>query len=399
MKNVFTVFKKEMRRYFTDRRMLLSLFLPGVLIFVVYSLMGRVFSSAFTQTRVENTSYHVAYTENYGTEEKPRILINFDAYLASSDEEKTNSVEYYPVPATEVDATKEKVASGQYDLFIVFSDNFEVAVKNTAAGTNTNYINLFYNGEKAAGTKIYNVMSSMVDVVYKNYRVNVDPTGRPITPNLGKSDYQGAMVLSVIVPMLTMSLLFSSVMSITPDAVAGEKERGTLSAMLLTPIRRGELVMGKILALMVTAALSGLTSFLGLLGGLPSLLQGVSISFSPGTVVLLGVLIVTTLLLFVTLGTVVSTISKSVKECSSYMAPLMILAMAAAFLPLAIKSENLGMALIPMLNISLCMNQLLITGSIGVGFVALTIGSNLVFTAGLIFLITRLFKVERIMIL
>jgi hypothetical protein len=81
------------------------------------------------------------------------------------------------------------------------------------------------------------------------------------------------------------------------------------------------------------------------------------------------------------------------------MAPLMILAMAAAFLPLAIKSENLGMALIPMLNISLCMNQLLITGSIGVGFVALTIGSNLVFTAGLIFLITRLFKVERIMIL
>ena len=35
MKNVMTIFKKEMRRFFTDKRMLLALFMPGLLILVL----------------------------------------------------------------------------------------------------------------------------------------------------------------------------------------------------------------------------------------------------------------------------------------------------------------------------------------------------------------------------
>ena len=168
--------------------------------------------------------------------------------------------------------------------------------------------------------------------------------------------------------------------------------------MLLTPIKRSELVLGKILALMVTAALSGLTSFLGLLGGLPSLMAGLNIAIAPVAVVLLGILIVTTLLLFVSIGTVVSTVSKSVKECSTYMAPLMVLAMAVSFLPLAISGSNIGFAFVPFLNIAMCMNQLLISGTIGAAFIIATIGTNLVFAGLLIYLVSRLFKVERIMI-
>ena len=42
MKNTWTIIKKELYRFFTDKRMLLSLILPGVLIFVVYSFMGSI---------------------------------------------------------------------------------------------------------------------------------------------------------------------------------------------------------------------------------------------------------------------------------------------------------------------------------------------------------------------
>ena len=35
MRNVLTIFLKELKRVFTDKRMLISLFLPGVLIYFV----------------------------------------------------------------------------------------------------------------------------------------------------------------------------------------------------------------------------------------------------------------------------------------------------------------------------------------------------------------------------
>src|SRR5690606_38074568 len=41
-KNVITIIKKELRRFFTDRRMLVSLLLPGIIIFVLYSFMGNM---------------------------------------------------------------------------------------------------------------------------------------------------------------------------------------------------------------------------------------------------------------------------------------------------------------------------------------------------------------------
>ena len=38
MKNILTILKKELRRFFTDSRMLLGIFLPGVMIFAIYTV-------------------------------------------------------------------------------------------------------------------------------------------------------------------------------------------------------------------------------------------------------------------------------------------------------------------------------------------------------------------------
>ena len=42
MKNVLTIVKKEFARFFKDKRMVLTVFLPGVLIFALYSILGAV---------------------------------------------------------------------------------------------------------------------------------------------------------------------------------------------------------------------------------------------------------------------------------------------------------------------------------------------------------------------
>ena len=46
MRNVWMIIKKELTRFFTDKRMLISIFLPGVLIYFLYSFMGSAMSDA-----------------------------------------------------------------------------------------------------------------------------------------------------------------------------------------------------------------------------------------------------------------------------------------------------------------------------------------------------------------
>ena len=330
MKNVLTVFKKEIRRYFTDRRMLMALFLPGILIFVIYTVVGRVFSTINLTGSITQTTYHIAYTDNSGAATSPLIVQSFEAYLQQSEDEKTNSASYKVISVSNVETYKQEVAQGKYDVLVVFSDDFENKI--TVRDGSFNYIHIYYNGASSVGSHAYEVMLSLADNAYKNYFVNIGSDGKPITPNVGSSDFLGAKLMSVLLPMATMSLLFSSVVSICPDAVAGEKERGTLSAMLLTPIKRGELAVGKILAISVVSLASGITAFLGLALSLPNLMQGLNFTLTAGMVAFMGVLVVTTLLLFVSIGMVVSTFAKSVKECSSLMAPFMILAIGASFL-------------------------------------------------------------------
>jgi sodium transport system permease protein len=396
MKNVLTVFKKEIRRYFTDRRMLMALFLPGILIFVIYTVVGRVFSTINLTGSITQTTYHIAYTDNSGAATSPLIVQSFEAYLQQSEDEKTNSASYKAIPVSNVETYKQEVAQGKYDVLVVFSDDFENKI--TVRDGSFNYIHIYYNGASSIGSHAYEVMLSLADNAYKNYFVNIGSDGKPITPNVGSSDFLGAKLMSVLLPMATMSLLFSSVVSICPDAVAGEKERGTLSAMLLTPIKRGELAIGKILAISVVSLASGITAFLGLALSLPNLMQGLNFTLTAGMVAFMGVLVVTTLLLFVSIGMVVSTFAKSVKECSSLMAPFMILAIGASFLPFIVSSKSLGLAFVPFANIALSMSTLLETGSVDPLFFATTVGVNLVLTGALIFVVSRLFKVERIMI-
>lgn len=45
MKNLWTVIKKELKRFFTDKRMLAALILPGVIVYILYSIMGNVMQS------------------------------------------------------------------------------------------------------------------------------------------------------------------------------------------------------------------------------------------------------------------------------------------------------------------------------------------------------------------
>jgi ABC-type Na+ efflux pump permease subunit len=63
-------------------------------------------------------------------------------------------------------------------------------------------------------------------------------------------------------------------LSLAIDAVAREKEQGTMTALLVTPLKRGELAAGKVLGTALLSFLSGLCLSAGALIAVVSLLTG-----------------------------------------------------------------------------------------------------------------------------
>ncbi len=195
------------------------------------------------------------------------------------------------------------------------------------------------------------------------------------------------------------------------DATAGEKERGTLESLLVAPVRRAEVVVGKFLATMTFGLSAALMAILGyVLGGTVLRqvfkLQGeeaqdiVSVMGGALDVSAFGVvmLIVSALLLAGLIAALLISIAmfaRSFKEAQSYVAPLsFVLILPAVGLQFAdFFGSNPVLYLIPVLNTLIVMNDL-VKGSAEALPLLLTYGSTLAYTALLLDFAFRSFKRE-----
>ena len=64
--------------------------------------------------------------------------------------------------------------------------------------------------------------------------------------------------IGMMLPYFITILLFAGAMGIGTDMIAGEKERGTMASLLVSPIKRSSIVLGKVFSLMVISGLSSL---------------------------------------------------------------------------------------------------------------------------------------------
>jgi len=122
-------------------------------------------------------------------------------------------------------------------------------------------------------------------------------------------------------------------MGLALESITGEKERGTLATLLVSPLKRSELAIGKILSLATLSFLSGLVTAVATILALPNLMgggvEGVIDTgiYSITDYALLALVILTTLLLMVAMISIVSAFAKTVKEAGQAAMPLMIIVM------------------------------------------------------------------------
>ena len=224
--------------------------------------------------------------------------------------------------------------------------------------------------------------------------------------NRGQTNYDLAdeqdlagMTFAMMMPMLIMMFLFSGCMAVAPESIAGEKERGTIATILVTPLKRSELALGKIFSLSIIALLSGLSSTVGVLLSLPKLMGGMEIDAGVYGITeygLLGIIVLSSVLLLIALISIISAYAKSIKEAQTLIMPLMIVVlMVGVSAMFGTMQENSFLYLIPIYGSVQSMGSIFLF-QVNTVNLLITVISNFIYTALLIVVLTKMFNSERI---
>lgn len=376
MKGILAIFKKELARFFGDKRMVISILMPGILLYVVYSFMGSSLMGSVTTD--ENFIPVVAVNEIPASLEP--ALIQFDLLRINDGED-----------------AKEFLSNETAHVAILFPMDFAetVATYEVEQG-GAPQVELFYDTSSVDSLTAYNMVLAVLDGYETSLANKFDVVGW----DTASEDSTTVQIFSMILPMLLMTFLHSGCMAVAPESIAGEKERGTIATLLITPVGRRHIALGKILALSLIALMAGASNALGTILSLPKLM-GDAVSGSIYGIreyVLLAVVILTTVLLMITAISLISAFAKSVKEAATMTAPLMVLVMFLGVMGMAGlgSADSYALYLIPLYNSSQAMASILSFGDVGLP-VLLTAFSNLLFTVGGVWLLTKLFRSEKIL--
>lgn len=394
MKNtIITIFKKELKRFFSDRRMAFTtILLPGILIFVLYNFMGDAISGMVTVD-----GEYVYKVESVNLPDSIKQLMESSGLTKGLKSVSTD----------DGDKAKKMLGDneGKLDLYIVFPEDFDssIASYDSASGKKAPVLEVYYNSASTESQTAYETFTDIMDsyeaAMTNKFDINPDEN---VKYDLANEEDSVASVFSSMLPMLLLMFIFSACMAVGPESISGEKERGTIATMLVTPAKRSHIALGKVMALSVIALLSGASSTAGTMLSLPkiaSIETDINTNvYSAADFVMLTVIILSVVLVLITLISIVSAFARSTKEAGTYVTPLMVVVMLVGLSGMFTNGaqKELWYYLIPVYNSVQAMTGVF-SFEIVPSFIAVTVVSNLIYTGIGVFVLTRMFNSEKVM--
>ncbi|MCC6956619.1 MAG: ABC transporter permease [Anaerolineales bacterium] len=210
-----------------------------------------------------------------------------------------------------------------------------------------------------------------------------------------------ALIFLNMMPYFVVLVVFVGGMYVVIDATAGERERGSLEPLLINPVRRWELVLGKLFAA-VPFAMAALVVTLGafwLAFNFFPIEDYIGYKFSLNFSALAGIFLIALPMIFLasSIQMIVATATKSFKEAQTYTSLLALVpalpGLGLAFIPV---KPNLINMLIPTFGQQIIINQLMRGEPVQAGYAILNALFTLVVTVVLILISVRLYERERI---
>lgn len=396
------VMGKELARIFKDKKLVFSMFILPIILMV--GMLMLVFALVLNMN--ENIKTHVS---NVYVQNAPAL---FEQMLGNAEDMSVT----YIVSDEDADTVKDEIKNGGADLLVVFPKDFEDAIKQEQ--TLIPQVKTFYNPSEEDSSEARNRMLAQYLEGYRQmliadkfgsaeaviiFNVDSDNSESEIYDN----DKAAGKMLGMFLPYFITMMIFAGAMSLGVDSIAGEKERGTLASLLLTPVSRFEIVMGKMAALGLLSILSALVYILGMLvalpvglmqmGGASDIISNMSISFTPVQVIQLIVLILGIVLMYVAFIGLMSVIAKSAKEAQTYITPVYLVVIVSGLVSMYMSdTSSMTSYFIPLVNSSVAFKAIFTQEITGAQFGAAAVVTY-TFAFVLIVLTAKAFKSEKIM--
>ncbi len=403
MKDIKIIIKKEFDRVFKDRKLVFSLFiLPAIIMVGMYSLIG-VLAGNISKDIEEHVS--IVYIQN-ATDDLKQI-INTSGFDKGSD------ITYLEKDATGIDKIKNDILEGNADLLIVFEDDFSKKVKDYKSGETVPDIRIGVNTAKDYSKNAYNKFKEMVVNSYKQAVIaeRIGGADKLTVFNINEEyivneDEANGQFLAMMIPYLITFLIFASAMGIVVDAIAGEKERGTMARLLMTPVKRSNIAIGKIVSLSLLSMISALVYALSMVVAMPMMMKAMaggvnipmSIHIDPAQIIELAVLLILLAYLYVAAISMLSIRAKDVKTASSLVSPLYIVIMVAALTTMFTTSKTPAdmVYAVPVYGTALSIQKIMTNSLEFTQFFCSALG-NLLLAALCTFSVTKSFNSEKVM--
>jgi sodium transport system permease protein len=209
----------------------------------------------------------------------------------------------------------------------------------------------------------------------------------------------GGMLPYIFIIFCYMGALYPAV-----DLAAGEKERGTLETLLLVPVARHRIVLGKYLVVFTAAMTAAVLSLISL--GAWGAYKSQSVEGAFGTVLssigaldlaLIALMFVPAAAIFAAILLSISIYARSFKEAQSYAVPLNFLVVLPAMLPMLPGVEmTWGWAMVPITNIALAIQEL-VKGTMSYEMLVAILGSSALLAGLLLGFCTWWFRRENVL--
>jgi sodium transport system permease protein len=208
--------------------------------------------------------------------------------------------------------------------------------------------------------------------------------------------------LAMILPYILCLTAAMGGMTSAFDLCAGEKERGTMETLLVSPASRSEIILGKLGTIGIVSIVATICSVAGLSLAAFAAVQlgrdaGITLQVSYASISALIVMVIPMVLMTSSLMLLISAFSRNQKEAQAYAFPFVMLVITPAVFSSILGPENgIGLALVPVLNTALAMKQVL-SGIFNLPFLGLALVSSAAYAALAMRLVVGMFQRESVL--
>lgn len=305
------MFRKEFRETFRDKRVRTGAFIMPIFMIVLFVMVFGMIEESVTKK--EKQAFAVVGTTLDPAAQKLTDVLAKDIVHVKSREEGVKLLQ-----------------RGKVKLVLDFHEGLDHMGNDGHAMISAVYDPTAPLSQIAIGT-----LKASVEALNKEaLRVVLSDAGLPKsaaepikveTKEAEKPKGLGGSAMAGILPYLIVLWAFSGGISIVADLVAGEKEKGTMETLLVSPVKRREVAFGKFLALALVCFTSSAMSLVAILvvgvlkpGSAKSMFPtGIAVSFP--SIVAMILAIVPLVLFSAALLLSVSAAAKNMREAQTYL--------------------------------------------------------------------------------